>query len=378
MTSSATRSLLMLNAGSSSVKFKLFSNSDDLRVLVSGKVYNLGNSPFFMASGEKLNGENELFSQQLPSDSTQDSALQFILNWLDNCGEQWQLEAVTHRIVHGGTLFARSIQIDSTVTRQLQTLVPLAPLHQPYNLNAIEIVKKVFPNIPQFACFDTAFHANRAPLFTEYALPKTLREKGIRRYGFHGLSYEWIVRFLQQSEPDLAQSRVIAAHLGNGSSLCAIKNGLSIDTTMGMTALAGLPMGTRCGELDPGVVIYLLRDLELSFEETETILYENSGLLGLSGWTNDVKTLQASQDKRAQFALNFYCLKAAQYMAMMAVSMGGVDGIVFTGGIGENSTVVRERILGYLEFMKPFAVRVIQADEEQMMAIHTLSLLEKK
>ena len=213
------------------------------------------------------------------------------------------------------------------------------------------------------------------PLFTEYALPQKIRDKGVRRYGFHGLSYEWIATVLRRDEPMLAQGRIIAAHLGNGSSLCAMRNGVSIDTSMGMTALEGLPMGTRCGNLDPGAVIYMIRELGFSPDEAEHCFYNESGLLGLSGQTNDVKTLQDSDTAKARFALDYFALKAAQFIGMMAVALGGVDGIVFTGGIGENSAFMCEKILGHIAFLKPFDVRVIPANEERIMAMHAQSLL---
>ena len=228
----------------------------------------------------------------------------------------------------------------------------------------------------QIACFDTAFHAQHTPLFTTYALPEHLREQGIRRYGFHGLSYEWIAYSLRQNEPELAKGRVIAAHLGNGASLCAMRNGISIDTTMGMTALDGLPMGTRCGTLDPGVVIYMIRELKLSSNDAESILYHQSGLLGLSDWTHDVRLLQGSNESKARFALDYFCMRAAQLAGMMAVALGGIDGIVFTGGIGENSNFIRDTILHHLDFLRPFEVRVIKADEGRMMAMHTMSVLD--
>jgi acetate kinase len=243
---------------------------------------------------------------------------------------------------------------------------------------AIDIISKINPDILQIACFDTAFHADHDPLFTSYALPEKWRDKGIRHYGFHGLSYEWIAYALRRDEHVLATGRIIAAHLGNGASLCAMHNGVSIDTTTGMTALDGLPMGTRCGNLDPGAVIYIIRDLNLSPDEVEHILYSESGLLGLSGSTNNVKELQESADKNAQFALDYFSLKVAQFMGAMAVALGGVDGVIFTGGIGEHSAFVRDKILARIAFMKPFEVRVIPANEERMMAMQARACLESK
>lgn len=365
--------MLMLNTGSSSVKFKLFANTGELTVLANGKIHSLGSSSCaFTVSTENNSDEHE---QPLPADTDADTALKYILDWLDKNTKRWRLQAVAHRIVHGGTLFTKSLRLNADVLKRLKTLIPLAPLHQPHNLAAIELIAATKPNVPQFACFDTAFHAHQGDLFTTYALPQALREKGVRKYGFHGLSYEWISHVLQKKEPRLAKGRIVAAHLGNGSSLCAIKNGISVDTTMGMTALAGLPMGSRCGDLDPGAVLYMIRELSLTPTEVEAILYEQSGLLALSSCTNNVKLLEDSEDKKARFALSFYCQQIAKYIAMMAAAVGGMDAIVFTGGVGENSAFVRNKVIELLDFMQPFAVRIIPADEEKIMAMHTCELL---
>ncbi|KTD20794.1 Acetate kinase (Acetokinase) [Legionella lansingensis] len=368
-------SILVINAGSSSVKFQLFLREPALQLLAKGKVDNLGNHPVFTAMNETASVQNKS-TVNLPVNFTHEDALQWILKWVKSQKSYWQVCAVAHRIVHGGTQFPTSVRVTPEVITHLAELCSLAPLHQPHNLAAIEMIAALMPGIPQIACFDTAFHANHGTLFTEYALPKKIRDKGIRRYGFHGLSYEWIAYALRLKAPKLAKGRVIAAHLGNGASLCAMHNGVSIDTTMGMTALDGLPMGTRCGQLDPGVVIYMIRDLGLSPDEVEAIFYQQSGLLALSEWTNDVSSLQDSKEANAQFALDYFCLKGAQLIGMMAVALGGVDAIVFTGGIGENSCFVREAILQRLAFLLPFETHVIPANEERMMAMHALSILE--
>ncbi|WP_028389007.1 acetate/propionate family kinase [Legionella fairfieldensis] len=372
-----TNSILIINTGSSSVKFQVFSREASLQLLARGKITDLGSSrPLFTIVDETqgLAGQ-QAEETELPADYDHEKALYFILRWIE-AQNQWQVDTVTHRIVHGGTRFTSSVLITPEVMAYLQTLCPLAPLHQPNNLIAIDIFRSLKPDLRQIACFDTAFHAHHDPLFTEYALPQTIRNKGIRRYGFHGLSYEWIAYFLHQYEPELAKGRIIAAHLGNGASLCAMCNGISIDTTMGMTALDGLPMGTRCGALDPGAVIYMLRELNLSPDDVESILYHQSGLRGLSDWTCDVRLLQESNEPEAQFALDYFCMRAAQLAGMMAVASGGVDGIVFTGGIGENSNLIRDAILKRLDFLKPFELRVIKTNEERMMAMHTMSVLE--
>jgi acetate kinase len=377
MTSAVTDSILVINAGSSSVKFRMFSCQPELNLLASGKVYDLGGNPSFAATDETARNQGKKVDKKtLPAVSTHENALRFILDWIDAQSQDWQVIAVAHRVVHGGVSFTKSVKITSDVVGQLQELSSLAPLHQSHNLAAIAMISKIKPGVPQIACFDTAFHSSHTDLFTNYALPQTMRDKGIRRYGFHGLSYEWIVHDLQQHDPVLLEGRIIAAHLGSGASLCAMQKGVSIDTTMGMTALDGLPMGTRCGNLDPGVVIYMIRDLGLSADEIEHIFYNESGLLGLSG-SNDVKILENSDDQKAHFALDYFCLRGAQLMGMMAVALGGVDGIVFTGGIGENSAFVRDNILSYLDFLKPFKTCIIPANEERIMAMHTLSILEK-
>ncbi|MCC5792408.1 MAG: acetate kinase [Legionellaceae bacterium] len=373
MAEELNHSLLMLNAGSSSLKFKVFANTADLPLLASGQVDSLDSAPQLTVHRP---GQQQVYQQTLAVGTGANDALHAILDWYDSHqAEHWSLQAVTHRMVHGGCSFTHSRRLDSQVLESLHRLIPLAPLHQTAALAAIALVARRNAEVVQFACFDTAFHARQAALFTEYALPLPLRQQGIRRFGFHGLSYEWLAYVLQRDAPDLAKGRVVAAHLGNGSSLCALKNGVSIDSSTGMTALAGLPMGTRCGELDPGVVLYLMRQLALPIAEVESILYYQSGLLGLSGLSHDVQRLEASSDARARFALDFYCLKVAQHIAMMAVSLGGMDALVFTGGIGEHSVFVRDAIVQHLAFMQPFAVQIIAADEERMMAMHTRALL---
>jgi len=366
------QTILVINSGSSSIKFQLFSKEVTLKQLAWGGVYKLGVSPNLIITTK----QSEL-KKDLPSDCSHDTALHFILSWIKEQTQYGQLDAVAHRVVHGGTLFTKSVRITSDIINDLKTLIPLAPLHQGHNLAAIEILHEKYPNLIQIACFDTSFHANHTPLFTTYALPKTMGEAGIRRYGFHGLSYEWVVHFLRQNDESLANGRIIAAHLGNGASLCAINQGLSIDTTMGMTALDGLPMGTRCGQLDPGAIIYMIRSLGLTPDEIESILYNQSGLLALSDLTSDVRLLQESETPNTQLALDYFCLKTAQLMGAMAVALGGIDSVVFTGGIGENSAFVRDKILSHIEFLKPFKTLIVPANEELIIAMHTMELISK-
>lgn len=368
--------LLIINSGSSSVKFQAFAHNGELKSLANGKIYNLGTEPAFTACNETL--PTAKVTKNVPKECDHVQALNLIFAWLKQQNKEWILSGVAHRVVHGGTLFTKSVLVTPEILVQLNQFIPLAPLHQPHNLAAIEIINKLEPEIPQIACFDTAFHAHHSPLFNTYALPETLRDQGIRRYGFHGLSYEWIAYTLKQNNSEFADKRVIAAHLGNGASLCAIDKGISIDTTMGLTALDGLPMGTRCGSLDPGAIIYMIRELGLSASEVERILYNDSGLLGLSGLTNDVKKLGELHSKKTEFALDYFSIKTAQFIAVMAISLGGIDALVFTGGIGENSDLIRTKILNRLQCLLPFSVLIIPANEEQMMAMHALALLKTK
>ncbi|WP_133139638.1 acetate/propionate family kinase [Legionella genomosp. 1] len=370
----AINSILVLNVGSSSVKFQMFVADESLELLASGKVFNIGGKPVFAARVDE--GPSESLS--LAENMDQRQAVEYIFNWIEHHECQWKILTVAHRIVHGGERYKHSVLITPDVIDYLKTLCPLAPLHQPYNIAGVEYIYQLGKSVIQIACFDTAFHAGHEPLFTEYALPETIRKAGVRRYGFHGLSYEWISYYLDKHHSALNKDLIIAAHLGNGASLCAMSGGRSVDTTMGLTALDGLPMGTRCGSIDPGVIPYLVRQFGLSIEEVESLLYRESGLKGLSGWTNDVQLLEKSEDKKAQFAMDFFCLKVAQYMAMMAISLRGVDHIIFTGGIGENSMTVRKKILDAIHFLPVRSVLVISANEEKMMALHSLAILNKE
>jgi len=374
MKSVTEKSILAVNTGSSSVKFQLFAHSPALELLAHGEVQNIGNSPSFRATEEKTRHTD---TKDLPAHSTFENVLGLILDWTTEGSKNWEVMAVAHRIVHGGDRFKKSVLVTPAIIQELQKLIPFAPYHQPHNLAGIDIVSKINPALPQIACFDTAFHSGRDPLFTDYALPEKIRDQGIRRYGFHGLSYAWIAHSLRQTNPKLGAGRVIAAHLGSGASICGMLGGKSVDTSMGLTALEGLLMGTRCGTLDPGAVIYMIRSLAMSAEEVEHILYNESGLLGLSGSTNNVKILQDSTNAEARFALEYFSLRAAQFMGEMAVALGGVDGIVFTGGIGENSAFIRDKILSRVEFMKPFEVLVIPANEERIMAMQAQACIEQ-
>ena len=362
-----TAAVLVLNVGSSSVKFRVLAADETLSVLTDGRVTGIGSRPRLTFDGQP--------GQRLEDGLDLAGAIEQVLAKLRQ-QPGWRLVAAGHRIVHGGEEFRRPVLLDAELLDRLERYVPLAPLHQRHNLNAVRALAESFPALPQVGCFDTAFHADHDLVTASYALPKALREHGIRRYGFHGLSYEWIAQVLA-AQPGGAPERVIAAHLGNGASLCALRAGQSIDTTMGMTALEGLPMGTRCGAIDPGAVLFMLRSLDLSVSEVQRLLHDESGLKGLSNGISDMAELLASDSEAARLAVDYFILRSAQKIAEMVVSLGGLDTLVFTGGIGENAATIRERIQERLAFLPPFDVQVIPADEERMIAQHTLALLNR-
>lgn len=278
------------------------------------------------------------------------------------------LVAAGHRVVHGGDRFSAPIVIDDDVLAFLRTLMPLAPLHQPHNLAGILAVREHLPALPQVACFDTAFHQTQPAIARRFALPRALHDAGVKRYGFHGLSYEYIASKIS------GKKRVIAAHLGNGSSLCAIRDGRSVASTMGFTALDGLMMGTRTGTIDPGVLLYLLQEKRLSPKDLERLLYRESGLLGVSGISHDMRALLASSDPRAKEAVDLFVYRIVREIGSLAAALGGLDLLVFTGGIGEHAASVREAILAGTAWLAPFEARVVPTNEEEMIARHTAAL----
>ncbi len=367
--------ILVLNAGSSSVKFQIFGCSEGLPRLADGSVTGIGTKPIIVANRD--DGADNHLKLGLPLAETQKNAVQQIIEWTEGLRAGWNIVGVAHRVVHGGADFFEPTLINSHVFHRLKRLIPLALLHQPHHLSAMGVVTKILPFVPQIAFFDTAFHANHEEKFTYYALPQELSDKGVRRYGFHGLSYAWIAQALQRDHPDLAKGRVIVAHLGNGASLCGMKNGKSVDTTMGMTVLDGLPMGTRTGSIDPGIVFYLMRELHMTPGEIENVFYTQSGLKGMSGISNDVKKLLDSDSPRAKYAMDYFCTYIAKNIASVAVSIGGVDALVFTGGVGENAEGVRKSILDYLSFMNIPQVLVLPANEERYMAEQAARILSK-
>lgn len=354
---------LVMNAGSSSLKFAAYTLGAEQPVL-KGKVSGIRRAPEFSATDSQPDALGALTPE-----TSHDEVVQRVLGWLTAHPEFGEIVAVGHRVVHGGRQFSRPVLVTDTVLAQLTALEPLAPSHQPHNLAAIRAVRGWKPELPQVACFDTGFHASQPPLNRMFGLPRDLTEQGVIRYGFHGLSYEYIARVLPRHLGQGADGRVVVAHLGNGASMCAMRGRHSVATTMGFSALDGLVMGRRCGSLDPGVVIYLQQSLGMDMRKVETLLYKRSGLLGVSGGvSNAMQVLQDSAAPEAQEAIELFCLRAAQELARMLPAIGGLDALVFTAGIGENSPRVRAGICAHLEWLG-LAVDT-QANTEQATMIH--------
>ena len=335
---------VVVNAGSSSLKFSVYrrAENDSWTLEARGQVEGIGTSPKFSAKdgADKPIGDVALD----PTIRDARAALGFVANWLRDRYHGAHVCGVGHRVVHGGAQYSGPTIVTPEVMENLRALIPLAPLHQPYNLSAIEAVWERLPGVAQVVCFDTSFHRGQPAVAQLVPLPREIRDAGVQRYGFHGLSYEYIASALPSVAPEIANGRVVVAHLGSGASLCALKNGKSVDSTLGFTALDGLCMGTRPGALDPGVVLYLFQALGLSVKEVETILYKKSGLIGISGISNDMRSLLASDEPAARLALDYFVYRAAKEIAAMTAALGGIDGLVFTAGIGENSPEIRKRI----------------------------------
>jgi acetate kinase len=391
-------SILTLNAGSSSLKFSVWNCAPggELSELFRGEFEKIGSGPHLTvrrAGGDTVVDKD--FGKAGPMNGTKlthEDLLDELFAWMSQSHRQRTITAIGHRIVHGGTRFVAPVRIDVQVMAALRSLEPLAPLHQPHNLAGVRACTRLAPDVPQVACFDTAFHHTMGPLARRLGLPRAYDEAGVRRYGFHGLSYEFIAQRLRVLDPGLASGRVIVAHLGNGASLCAMRDGRSIDTTMGFTALDGLLMGTRPGTLDPGAVTYLMREHAMTAAEIEDVLYHRSGLIGVSGISGDMRTLLASADPHAHDAVDLFVFRAAREIGALAASLGGLDGLVFTAGIGEHSPAIRSRIcvrcawLGVIldegandaagpRISAPASrvhVHVIATDEERMIAQHTV------
>jgi len=387
--------ILVVNAGSSSVKFQVFSveGEGQLRRQIRGQMDGIGSRPRLRA--RDANGD-PLADRVYPIEAIPDvpAAMGIAGEWLRDELRITPM-AVGHRVVHGGPDHDRPVLIDHGVVARLERFIALAPLHQPHNLAPIRSILTNFPALPQVACFDTAFHRTHDAVADYYAIPHQLHAEGVRRYGFHGLSYEYVAKTLPQIAPGIAQGRVIVAHLGSGASMCALKQGRSVESTMGFTALDGLPMGTRPGQIDPGVVLYLISEKGMSASNAQNFLYRDCGLKGLSGVSNDMRELEASEDPKAKLAIDYFVYRIGLNAGMLAAALQGLDAFVFTAGIGENSVRVRARIADHLGWLgvtldpaensrharlisrsdSGIPVYVIPTDEELMIAQHTLSLL---
>ena len=386
----------ILNSGSSSIKFALFAvDSGELRPTIKGQIDGIHTSPHFVAKSEgqikaeKFWGPGAKLSHQ--------EATEYLLAFLRKQLTGSRLLGVGHRVVHGGLVYTAPVRVDRQVLKTLETLIPLAPLHQPYNLAPISLALERIPEIPQVACFDTEFHATIPDIAQMFALPAELQEIGLRRYGFHGLSYEYIASMLPSFDPAAAEGKCIVLHLGNGASMCAMNAGQSVASTMGFTAVDGLPMGTRCGTIDPGVILYLMDQRGMDARAIEKLIYSQSGLLGVSGISSDMRRLLEleNDNSRAKQAIDLFVYRIRRELGSLVAALSGLDAVVFTGGIGENSAVIRERVcydFGWLGLELDLqantagescisglgsrvAAWVIPTNEELMIARHTVRIV---
>jgi acetate kinase len=387
--------IAVVNAGSSSIKFSLFAEADGgLELKARGQVEGVYTEPHFIAK----NSAGALLAEKSWGEGVKlghDGALDHLIGFVRGEFGQLRLAGVGHRVVHGGTEHAQPVRVDAKILSALEKYVPLAPLHQRHNLSPIRLLLERQPELVQVACFDTAFHRAQPPVAQLFALPKWLTERGVRRYGFHGLSYEYIAQALPKYDATAARGKAIVLHLGNGASMCAMAGGRSVASTMGFTAVDGLPMGTRCGNLDPGVMLYLMNELKMDSRAIEKLVYQQSGLLGVSGISSDMRTLEASVEPDAKIAIELFAYRIGRELGSLAAALGGVDAIVFTGGIGENSRALRERVCNDATWLgieldmaanqangpristpsSRVAAWVIPTNEELMIARHTQALL---
>jgi acetate kinase len=391
--------ILALNAGSSSLKFSLFGigGQNELAPMAHGQIEGIGSEPHLIAHDDH---GAVLTDRRWPGGAAMQHEAFFgdLFGWIDAHLGDDALRGVGHRVVHGGAEFSGPVVVTDGVLARLDALCPLAPLHQPHNISAIRATKAVRPGLVQVATFDTAFHHTQPEVATRFALPRELEAEGVRRYGFHGLSYEYIAQRLAELDPGMAEGRVIAAHLGNGASLCALRGGTSLETTMGFTAVDGLVMGTRCGALDPGVILYLVQSHGFTGAQIEDLIYRRSGLLGVSGVSSDMRALLASEDPRAREAVELFVYQIVRQAGALTSSLGGLDGLIFAAGIGENAPEIRAAVCARLAWLgvalDPAAnarnaqlisapssrvkVRIIPTDEERMIAVHTLKTLARR
>lgn len=384
--------ILTLNAGSSSLKFSLFAiaGERELTMRCQGQVEGIGVAPHFIAHDPQ---GTVLAERRWPDPNTgYDTLVMAVAGFAQAHMKDDTVVAIGHRVVHGGPHHAQPQRVTPQLLEELTALTPLAPLHEPHNIAPMRAILNARPGLPQIACFDTAFHHGMPTVATRFALPRQYEDEGVRRYGFHGLSYEYIAGRLRMLAPDIAEGRVIAAHLGNGASLCAMKNGRSIDTTMGFTALDGLVMGTRCGNIDPGVILYLQQQHGMTPQAVEAMLYNKAGLLGVSGISSDMRALLASTEADAHAAVELFVYRIAREAGALAASLGGLDAFVFTAGIGEHAATIRAMVVARLGWLgatldeaanarsdlhiagpdSRIAILVVPTNEEMMIARHTL------
>ena len=387
--------IVVVNAGSSSIKFSLFlQRGEDLELDVRGQIEGIYTSPRFVAKDRAGNVRSEKSWGEVKLGH--DGALEHIMEFLRGELADDRLIGVGHRVVHGAMEYTKPVRLDAAVLEALTKFIPLAPLHQPHNLAPIRILLERLPDLPQVACFDTSFHRTNPEVAQRFALPIELHDAGVRRYGFHGLSYEYVASVLPHFDERAAKGRTVVFHLGNGSSMCALLEGRSVASTMGFTAVEGLPMGTRTGSLDPGVILYLMDERKMDVRAIEKLLYTQSGLLGMSGVSSDMRTLLASDDARAAAALDVFVYRMRRELGSLAAALGGVDAIVFTAGIGENAPAIRERVCrdaGWLGVeldaaanasggprisaaSSQVSVWVMPTNEELMIARHTRRVIE--
>ena len=389
-------SVAVINAGSSSIKFALYAAESALPLLYRGQVERIGREAHLKA----VDGQGQTVVERAwrRGELDHEGATREILQLGRQYAAGTPVQAVGHRVVHGGMDHAAPVRVDAAMVESLARLIPLAPLHQPHNLSPIRVIAEAAPHLPQVACFDTAFHRSQPLLAQSFALPREFTETGVRRYGFHGLSYEYIAARLRETEPALAGGRLIVAHLGNGASLCAMRDGRSVASTMGFTAVDGLMMGTRTGALDPGVLLYLMDEHRMNARQIEELIYSKSGLLGVSGISSDMRTLRASPAREAREAIDLFVYRIVREIGSLSAALGGLDGLVFTGGIGENDAATRREVAAQCAWLgvdldvalnetagpridaasSRVAVRVLPTDEERMIALHTLDVLRDR
>jgi len=381
--------ILVINAGSSSIKFSLF-ECDKLSLIYHGEIEDVFTAPVLSI----VDAKHKPVLKKSDVKPGYEPSIKAFFKWFESLTDN-KLKAVGHRVVHGGQDYFKPVKITDKVIANLTKLIPLAPLHEPHNINAINIVSKIYPKIPQVACFDTSFHSTQLKLATLFAIPRKFTNEGLIRYGFHGISYEYISSVLPKHLGKMASGKIIAAHLGSGASMCAIHQQMSVATSMGLTALDGLMMGTRCGNIDPGLVLYLIEEKKFTSEEINHLLYEQSGLLGVSEISSDVRGLEQSKSPNASEAIQLFCYRAARELSALLTPLKGCDAIVFTAGIGENSALIRKGICKWLDWLgveiddeaneknlsvisnknSKVLVCVIPTNEEYMIAKHTLSLI---